>query len=72
MPTFDKLKDVTVKSAKPKEKPYKLADGKGLYLLVTTKGGKLWKVKYRFTNIEKKLSLGSYPEISLSKGQRIA
>ncbi len=71
MPTFDKLKDVTVKSAKPKEKPYKLADGKGLYLLVTTKGAKLWKVKYRFANIEKKLSLGSYPETSLAKAREL-
>lgn len=58
-----------MKNAKPKEKPYKpykLADGRGLYLLVNPNGSKLWKLKYRFAGIEKKLSLGAYPEVSLA------
>lgn len=42
----------------------KVADGKGLYLLVTTTGSKLWRFKYRL-NGEKKLALGSYPDVSL-------
>src|SRR3990167_8731475 len=57
---------VQVKSAKPKEKAYKLADERGLYLLVNPNGSKLWKLKYRFVGIEKKLSLGAYPEVSLA------
>ena len=59
------LTDIQVKNAKPNEKELKLFDGKGLYLLITPSGGKLWRLKYRFKGKEKKLSLGSYPEISL-------
>lgn len=57
---------VQVKNAKPKEKPYKLADERGLYLLVNPNGSKLWKLKYRFAGIEKKLSLGSFLDVSLA------
>lgn len=60
------VKEVRVRTAKPKDKPYKIADEKGLYLLVNPNGSKLWKLKYRFAGIEKKLSLGSYPEVTLS------
>lgn len=55
-----------VKSAKPKDKDFKLFDGGGLYLLVTKSGGKHWKLKYRMSGKEKKVSLGAYPAISLS------
>ncbi len=57
---------VEIKSAKPKEKPYKMADEKGLYLLVNPNGSKLWKFKYRFSGLEKKLSFGAFPEVSLA------
>lgn len=60
------LTDTAVKSAKPKAKPYKLADAKGLYLLVQPSGGRLWRLKYRIDGKEKKLSLGVYPETSLA------
>jgi integrase len=43
----------------------KLADEKGLYLLVTTNGSKLWRLKYRLNGKEKKLALGSYPDVGL-------
>jgi len=63
------LTDVQVRSAKPREKAFKLADEKGLHLLVTPSGGKLWRLKYRLIGVEKKLSIGSYPEISLSEAR---
>jgi len=50
-----KLKDSECKNAKGKDKPYKLGDGKGLYLEVTTKGAKYWRLKYRIDNKEKRL-----------------
>ncbi len=56
---------IQVKNAKPREKAYKLADGRGLYVLVNPNGSKLWKLKYRFAGIEKKLSLGKFPDITL-------
>jgi integrase len=64
------LSDVAVRSAKPLQKPYKLSDGNGLYLLVTPSGGRLWRVKYRVQFIEKKLSLGQYPAVSLAAARK--
>ena len=60
------LTDRTIKAAKPKEKPYKLSDSKGLYLEISPAGGKLWRLKYRFDGREKRLSFGAYPEVSLA------
>jgi len=60
------LSEVKVRSAKQLEKPYKLYDGGGLYLLVTPSGGKLWHFKYRADGKEKKLTFGSYPDVSLT------
>lgn len=59
------LTDTSIKNAKPKEKPYKLADGAGLYLLVNPNGSRLWRLKYRIGGIEKLLSFGAYPQVSL-------
>jgi hypothetical protein len=60
------LPPITVRNAKPRDKAYKLADEKGLYLLVNPNGAKYWKFKYRFGGKEKKLSIGVYPEVSLA------
>lgn len=59
------MTDVKARTAKPAEKPYKITDGDGLFLLVTPAGGKWWRFKYRFGGKEKLLSLGTYPEVSL-------
>ncbi|WP_454825922.1 tyrosine-type recombinase/integrase [Paraburkholderia xenovorans] len=59
------LNVLAVKSAKPRERAYKLADERGLYLLVSPAGGKLWRFKYRFGGKERLLALGAYPEVSL-------
>jgi hypothetical protein len=52
------LTDTACKNAKPKEKPYKLADEKGMFLLVNPNGLKYFRVKYRFDGKEKTLALG--------------
>lgn len=60
------LTDTAIRTAKPKEKPYKLADGGGMYLEVTPAGGKWWRLKYRIRGRkETRCSLGTYPEVSL-------
>lgn len=64
------LTDVAVRSAKPRDKDYKLADGAGLYPLVTAPGGKLWRLKYRMHGLERKLALGRYPDVSLSDARK--
>lgn len=61
------LTDAAVRSAKPAEKAYKLTDEKGLYLIVTVKGGKWWRLDYRHSGKRKTLSLGTYPEVTLKE-----
>src|SRR5471030_2812035 len=64
------LTDIQVKNAKPKDKPYKLADGGGLYLEVMPTGSKLWRMKFlQASGKESRLSFGSYPEVSLTKAR---
>lgn len=60
------LTALAVKNAKPLTKPYKLFDGRGLFLLVNPNGSKWWRFKYRYDGKEKLLSLGTHPEISLA------
>ena len=59
------LTDLKAKKAKSRDKDYKLSHEKGLYLLITRKGGKYWRMKYRYAGKEKTLALGVYPEVSL-------
>lgn len=65
------LNDILIRAAKPREKDWKLADERGLYLLITPKGSKLWRVKFRINGKEKKLSLGAYPDLSLKDARRL-
>lgn len=64
------LTDATIRNAKPAVKQYKLADGAGLYLLVTPAGGKLWRLKYRMAGKEKLAAFGAYPEVSLAEARK--
>ena len=63
------LTDTKAKQAKPKEKTYRLSDEKGMYLEITPKGGKYWRLKYRFSGKEKRLALGVYPDTSLKRAR---
>jgi len=63
------LTDTTIRLAKAEASDRKLADSKGLYLLVTASGSKLWRLKYRVDGKEKKLALGSYPEVGLKEAR---
>ncbi|MBF5091896.1 DUF4102 domain-containing protein [Novosphingobium sp. NBM11] len=63
------LSDVAIRKAAPAGKPYKMADEKGLYLLVRPAGGKLWHMKYRIAGKEKKLSFGPYPDVTLAEAR---
>ena len=59
------LTDKGTSNAKPKAQPYKLADERGMFLLVNPNGAKWWRLKYRFDGKEKSLSLGVYPDVGL-------
>lgn len=58
------LTDQAIRSAKPSDKPYKITDGRGLFLLIKPNGGKLWRFNYRFESRQKTLALGTYPDTS--------
>ncbi|OPY67859.1 MAG: putative prophage CPS-53 integrase [Syntrophorhabdus sp. PtaU1.Bin050] len=64
------LTDTKVLKARSQEKRVTLFDGKGLFLLITPQGSKLWRFKYRYEGKEKLLSLGTYPEVSLSDARQ--
>ena len=59
------LTDTAIRKAMPGPKTRKLSDGKGLYLELSPAGGRWWRLKYRIAGVEKRISLGTYPETSL-------
>lgn len=64
------LTNTAILNAKPETKPRKLADEKGLFLLVHPNGSKYWRLKYRFGGREKMLALGVYPQVSLADARQ--
>ncbi len=64
-----RLTDIAVKNAKPSEKPTKISDDKGLYLLVHPNGSKYWQAAYRFDGKQKVFSIGTYPAVSLAEAR---
>lgn len=63
------LTDVKIRTAKAAEKVVKLSDGEGLQLWISPAGGKLWRLAYRFNGKQRKLAIGSYPDISLQEAR---
>ena len=63
------LSHFEITAAKPKERPFKLADGDGLHLLVQPSGNKLWRFRYRFAGVEKMMALGTYPATTLAEAR---
>ena len=59
------LTDIKIRLAKPREKTFKVFDSGGLYLEVSSTGGKYWRWKYRFGGKEKRLAFGVYPDVTL-------
>ena len=63
------LTEVAIRAAKAAQRPYKVSDEKGLYLLVKPNGARLWRYKYRHAGIEKLLAIGRYPDVSLREAR---
>ena len=59
------LTDTSIRNAKPSEKPVKLFDTGGLFIILTPAGGKWFRFRYSLNGKEKLLSLGTYPDVSL-------
>lgn len=63
------LSDIKIRTLKAKDKQYKVADGRGLFVVVTPTGSKYWRLRYHFASKEKSLAIGTYPDISLSEAR---
>jgi integrase len=63
------LTHVQIINAKARGKPYRLFDGRGLYIEISTAGGRWWRFKYRIGGKEKRLSFGVYPDVSLKEAR---
>jgi len=59
------LSDIAIRKTKPAEKPTKLTDGGGLYLLLNPNGSRWWRLDYRYGGKRKTLSMGVYPDVGL-------
>lgn len=64
------LTDTAIRNTKPGDKPFKLADEKGLFLLVNPNGSRWWRLKFRVAGKEKLLSLGVYPDVGLKEARQ--
>ncbi|WP_243231082.1 integrase arm-type DNA-binding domain-containing protein [Klebsiella pneumoniae] len=64
------LTDAKIRTLKPSDKPFKVSDSHGLYLLVKPGGSRHWYLKYRISGKESRIALGAYPAISLSDARQ--
>jgi hypothetical protein len=64
------LSDVKIRKAEIRDKPYKLSDGGGLFVLVKPNGSKIWQQKYRHFGKERLLSHGLYPDVTLAQARK--
>src|SRR5450759_3333448 len=63
------LTHVQIVNAKPRDKAFRLFDGRGLYIEISPSGGRWWRFKYRIDGKEKRLSFGVYPDVSLKEAR---
>lgn len=64
------LTDAKIQALKPSDKPFKVSDSHGLYLLVKPGGSRYWYLKYRINSKESRIALGAYPAVSLSDARQ--
>ena len=63
------LSEAKIRASRPKERAYKVFDERGLFMLVTPTGGRLWRFRYRMGGLERLLSLGAYPDVPLKRAR---
>lgn len=65
-----KLDDATIRHTETRATPYKITDGKGLFVFVHPNGSKYWRYRYRFAGKQKLLAIGVYPEVTLAEARK--
>ena len=63
------LNEAKIRAARPQKKQFKLFDERGLFMLVTPAGGRLWRLRYRLNGVEKLLALGAHPDVPLKRAR---
>jgi len=66
MAEIDLLSDKTIRALRPKQTAYKLTDGRGMYLLVSPTGAKLWRLNFRLDDKYRTLAIGKYPDVGVA------
>ena len=66
----NRLTDSMIDGTEPSDRPKRISDGRGMYLEISSAGGRLWRFKFRFAGKEKCMSLGTYPDVSLAKARQ--
>src|SRR5688572_32532214 len=66
------LSDLRVRNAQPKDKPYRLADGEGLFLFVAPSGAKSWQFRYKLGEKQQTATLGKLSRVSLAQARKAA
>jgi integrase len=66
-----RLTDTRIRTAKAADRPYKLTDGRGLYLEIRPTGARLWRYRYRIAGKENIYAIGSYPDVPLSEAREV-
>jgi integrase len=61
----DRLTDAAIRKARPRDKPYKLTDGRGLYVIVNKNGSRWWRFNFTLAGKRRTMSLGVYPDVEL-------
>ncbi len=64
------LNDAILRSLKAKDKAYKKTDANGLYVYVSPKGTRVFRVDYAFEGKRKTLTIGEYPTVSLAEARK--
>lgn len=70
MATIGGLTDAGIRKTKARDRPFNLYDTGGLYLTVAPTGARWWRLKYRYANRERRIGLGTYPEVSLAEARK--
>lgn len=69
--TTQSLTDADILNAQPSSSNRKLYDENGLYVLIKTTGGKLWRLKYEYEGVARSVTFGTYPALSLNDARVI-
>ena len=64
------LSDTAIRKAKGRDRPYRMSDERGLYLLVQPDGARWWRLDFSLKGKRRTMSLGVYPDVELADARK--